>query len=109
MFQADVSPFEWVSQHVQLVGWGTVLLGVYKFTRFISDLTTKINAETAKFDELHRVATVDFKHAMDRLVDLAEQQNRRFETWMTTKAANVDRLRPEIYAAAPHDRGNTEL
>jgi len=108
------SPFEWFSQHIQLVGWSTVLLGVYKITTFVTELKGKIKITETKLDELHKAVTNDMAHDMKRLVELAEQQNRRWEAWMTSKAASSEghhegHVVPVVYAAAPADTRDTEV
>jgi len=84
------NPFEYFTQHVQLIGWGTVLLGIYKGTRFLTKLTTKINEAEKKLEEMHKAVTHDGLNKLSRLVSLAETQNRRWEAWMMSKAAQGD-------------------
>jgi hypothetical protein len=82
------NPFEYFTSHVQLIGWGAVLGGVYKATRFLTKLTTKINEAEKKLDEMHKAVTHDAINKLSRLVALAETQNRRWEAWMMSKATH---------------------
>ena len=82
----SASPFEWFTQHIQLVGWGTVLLGVYKGTRFLTRAMARIDTVHKKVDEVHSAVTNGIAHGIARQVELAEKQDRRWEMWMSQRA-----------------------
>lgn len=81
------TPFEWVSQHIQLVGWSTVLLVGYKAVRFLSAAQRKIDEDQEKFDEMHSNITNHIPTLLNKLVDLGERNDHRMEQWMVSKAA----------------------
>ena len=89
IFQLPIvqTPFEWVTTHIQLVGWGTVLLVGYKAIRFLSSAQRRIDDDQKKFDEIHSNTTNHIPTALNKLVDLAERNDHRMENWMTAKAA----------------------
>jgi hypothetical protein len=80
-------PFEWITSHIQLVGWGTVLLGVYKGTKFLTKVAERLATYEKQAAEAH-LATRALQADTHRLVELAEQQGRRWETYMMGKAMN---------------------
>lgn len=81
------TPFEWVTTHIQLVGWGTVLLVGYKAVRLISNIQRRIDEDQQKFDDIHLQATNHIPTLLTKLVDLSERNDHRMENWMVSKAA----------------------
>ncbi len=82
----ESTPLDWVTTHVPLIGWGTVMFGIYKGTRFLTKLEERVLQKEQQFNEAHKVITNDLVHSMDKLVELAQKQDRRWETFMTNKA-----------------------
>ena len=89
LFQLPIaqSPFEWFTTHLQLLGWGTVMLVGYKAVRFLSAAQRRVDDDQKKFDEIHSNTTNHIPTALNTLVELAKKQDARWELWMTTKAA----------------------
>ena len=42
MIFTESSPFEWFSQHIQIVGWPTLCYAVWRVTRFFTIVETRV-------------------------------------------------------------------
>ena len=93
------TPFEFFTQHIQLLGWGTVLFGVYKGTKFLTKLTEKLSQFERQSTEAHQTVTTALKSDTHRLVELAEQQNRRWEVFMMGRAVHGGHIEVEDVAS----------
>lgn len=59
-----LSPFEWVAQHMQLVGWPTLCYAVWRVTRFFTIVETRVlSAE----EHITTLATNHFPHMEESL------------------------------------------
>jgi hypothetical protein len=38
----NLSPFEWVAQHIQLIGWPTLIYATWRVTRFFTIVETRV-------------------------------------------------------------------
>lgn len=52
-------PFEWASQHVHLVGWGTIVWLVWKAGQFFNQAKVQVTTTVTQID---RMATNHFPH-----------------------------------------------
>ena len=56
----QLSPFEWASTHIQLIGWPALLIFAGKFTwtagRFLVKQELQVEADRKKIDETHETA-----------------------------------------------------
>lgn len=110
------TPFEWITTHIQLVGWGTVLSVIAWAVRSYFKAKTEIQVVHGQVKEVHKAITNDLVHSLQRLVELAEKQDRRWESWMMGKAMQGDRPAHDVVvlaahesvAAAPADNESTE-
>ena len=93
----STTPFEWAAQHVQVVGWGTVLLGVYKATRFLTKLGDRLSAYEKQATEAHK-DTHALRIDTRKMVESAEQQARRWETFLVGKAMHGGHIAVEDVA-----------
>jgi NOL1/NOP2/fmu family ribosome biogenesis protein len=82
------TPWEYFTQHLQVVGWGTILFFVYKATKFLTKVGEKLSLFEKLSAEAHTAVTTALKADTHRLVELAEQQNRRWEVYMMGKAVH---------------------
>jgi hypothetical protein len=80
MFVADSSPFEWTSQHIQLLGWPTMCLIAWKARGALDKMFTgwqtieKTSAESHKVIELVKadVQTMSTNHLFHIEKDMRE-------------------------------------
>ena len=55
----NLTPLEWVSQHIQLVGWPTLIYATWRVTRFFTIVETRVlSAE----EHITTLATNHFPH-----------------------------------------------
>jgi hypothetical protein len=56
---ADLSPFEWLSNHLQLVGWPTLIALSWKAWRFLTKAELRFIASET---HIKKMATNEFPH-----------------------------------------------
>lgn len=76
---AGNSPFEWASQHIHLVGWGTVIWLVWKAGQFFSQAKTQVTKTVGQIDTM---ATNHFPH-MERSIITMDKNIGRMAQHMT--------------------------
>ena len=69
-----MTPFEWGSQHVHVVGWGTVIFLVWRAGKLFTYVTDLLKKKSMQFDELHVAVTNHLTHAIpDAAAKVAEK------------------------------------
>jgi len=59
MITEQLSPLEWITQHIQLVGWPTLIYATWRVTRFFTIVETRVlSAE----EHITTLATNHFPH-----------------------------------------------
>lgn len=48
----NLSPFEWVSSHLQLIGWPTLCYAVWKVTRFMTMVESRVLNSEAHIEKM---------------------------------------------------------
>ncbi len=76
---AGNSPFEFFSQHIHLVGWGTVIMLVWKAGKFFNEAKTQVTRTVAQIDTM---ATNHFPH-MERSIITMDKNIGRMAQHMT--------------------------
>lgn len=56
---ANPSPFEWVSQHIHMLGWGTVVVAAWKIASFFAEAKQRVLKTEHQIESM---ATNHFPH-----------------------------------------------
>ncbi len=46
------TPFEWIYQHMMLIGWPTICYGIWRVTRFVDQTTHKATKAVQQIDKM---------------------------------------------------------
>ena len=63
------SPFEWASQHIHVIGWGTVVVAAWKIASFFAEAKAQVTKTVTQIDTL---STNHFPHIQDGILELVE-------------------------------------
>lgn len=83
---SPISPFEWIVQHIQLIGWPTVVFATYKLVRFLNNIMRRAEAVESNISV---IATNHLSHMEKSLASIDEtlqKQDLRWESWITAQA-----------------------
>lgn len=78
---ASPSPFEWASQHIHMLGWGTVVLAAWKIATFFTAAKAQVTKTVTQIDSM---ATNHFPHMEASLT--------RQDTFLSNIDKNIQRL-----------------
>ncbi len=98
LFQAAPTPFEWVNNHIHMVGWGTVMSFVgwlwWKSIKFATAFSESRKASTNAIEQINDMATNHFPHMEENLKQLNDKTtegNKSLHDIATGIAVLVDR------------------
>jgi hypothetical protein len=79
------SPFEWASQHIHVIGWGTVVMAAWKISTFFSAAKAQVTKTVGQIDVLST------NHMPHMGASLARQ-----DLLLTNIDKNIERLADKI-------------
>lgn len=87
--QVEITPFEWVAQHLQIIGWPSLCYAVWKVTRFMTNVENRVLGSEA---HIAKMATNCFPTMQDSLKNqdsLLKSVDSSLKT-QTTALTNMD-------------------
>lgn len=83
-----LSPIDWMLQHLQLLGWPTVVFAIYKLTRFLDKVLSRLESAEKNLDLL---ANNHFSHIEESLISIADTFE-RMEPSLSSMNTNIQIL-----------------
>ena len=85
------TPFAWLVEHLNLLGWPVVCIAVYKFARFLDQMQTRAAVVE---DNINNIASNHLSHMQNSLESIDQtlkRQDSRWEAYITAQAAHNKR------------------
>lgn len=74
------SPFEWASQHIHMLGWGTIVVAAWKIATFFNEAKTRVLKAENQIDQMMTNHLPHIQQGTEELVVLAKVNNERLNT-----------------------------
>lgn len=85
--QSTLTPFEWLSQHLQVLGWPAVCIACFYVGSFFRDVKAQYKESAEELKELHTYGTNHVPHLLEDIKNEIKGQRDDFKNFMIAKAA----------------------
>ncbi len=93
MLQSNATPFEWVSEHLHIVGWPILCIFAWRVSAAFTEIKAKIAAEHKKFDDLHSQCTNHMPTSLREILAELKAQREDWQRWFESLDAEPRRRR----------------
>lgn len=76
---ASPSPFEWASQHIHVIGWGTVVVAAWKIAAFFAEAKQQVMKTVTQIDTMATNHTPHIQDGIQELVELGKVNNTKLD------------------------------
>ena len=80
------TPLQYLETSLRTLTWPAIIFACVWVVRFITKMESRVSEKEKKFDEIHLQMTNHMPHSLEKLVELAEKQDRRWDQWLLIKA-----------------------